>query len=592
MSYSNNLKLASVDRRHSASLFFRHRESAPIWGLSFAIGWLLMVCAGCSNQSVATSPKKSPRAVTAIELTETTPSKMMELTGSVASWKTEDIGFQVAGRVKSVVEPGIDISGQTVDENDKVISDGDMLAALDTDRYVLAVSSSKAQLDTARAEAKAKESELKTVIPQNVKAAQAAVTLARQEFERVSSLLKEAAVSEAQFDKAQANLDSTQAELEQVQATEAVAKAELDSLNARAKEAEEAVRQAEKDLADTTLLSAFNGQVARVHKIPGSVVQAGGTGGTGQMMDPIKIDISVSAETDARLNYNDVVNITLPQSEETLQAMVYEKATLADAATRTFNVTLLVRNQKIEVGLPEDESLLNSYRVRAMWNLFTEKANQSPPYFVSAEAIYQDAEGHYVWLVTNRSAKLAYQQGDPQLTLKKVRVTLGERRIPFLQVATMRELKDHGELKPNESLIAGQFFDPQGQAVDQSKVSELIQEGDTVLYVRSRWKIRPGDIVRVQLPGDVPKPGLYVAADLILSQAGQESVFAIVEKDGKTTASRIAVKVFDQVGTKRRIEPATEGALTAGMKIVAGGALLLSDGEEVMVEEIAEGAQQ
>ena len=70
-------------------------------------------------------------------------------------------------------------------------------------------------------------------------------------------------------------------------------------------------------------------------------------------MDPMKVDIAVSPETDARVNYNDLVRIFAPNGDQ-LEGLVYLKDTFADPGTRTFLITLLVRNRHIEIGVPEE----------------------------------------------------------------------------------------------------------------------------------------------------------------------------------------------------------------------------------------------
>jgi hypothetical protein len=55
----------------------------------------------------------------------------------VESWKREDIGFEVAGRLLRIVEPGIDIEGRTVDEEGNLLSEGTVLAELDDQRYLI-----------------------------------------------------------------------------------------------------------------------------------------------------------------------------------------------------------------------------------------------------------------------------------------------------------------------------------------------------------------------------------------------------------------------------------------------------------------------
>ena len=46
----------------------------------------------------------------------------LQNTGAGAAWKSEEVGFEVAGRVASVLEPSVDIDGRTSDENGNVIS--------------------------------------------------------------------------------------------------------------------------------------------------------------------------------------------------------------------------------------------------------------------------------------------------------------------------------------------------------------------------------------------------------------------------------------------------------------------------------------
>ena len=47
------------------------------------------------------------------------------------------------------------------------------------------------------------------------------------------------------------------------------------------------------------------------------------------MMDPMKVDIAVSPETDARVNYNDLVRVFTPNGDQ-LEGYVYLKDTFAE----------------------------------------------------------------------------------------------------------------------------------------------------------------------------------------------------------------------------------------------------------------------
>ena len=50
-----------------------------------------------------------------------TPTQHAPVAGSVGSWKKELIGFQVAGRVRFVHEPGVAVQGRLLGESGKVL---------------------------------------------------------------------------------------------------------------------------------------------------------------------------------------------------------------------------------------------------------------------------------------------------------------------------------------------------------------------------------------------------------------------------------------------------------------------------------------
>ncbi len=73
-------------------------------------GPLLGLC-GCGQE--ASSAPRTVRAVNVMVLKQTGPGRdnKLRLTGSVESWKEEEIGFEVAGRVEAFVDVGQDVEG-------------------------------------------------------------------------------------------------------------------------------------------------------------------------------------------------------------------------------------------------------------------------------------------------------------------------------------------------------------------------------------------------------------------------------------------------------------------------------------------------
>ena len=554
----------------------------PTRSIIILAGMLTVLFIGCSDKSDTAEQTKQPRPVSVLVLKKSSPTNSTPLAGSVSSWKTENMGFQVAGRVEKVMEPGVDILGRTRDETGKEITQGTVIASLENDRYQLKLASSRAQKETALARVEAKQSEIKNILPARIKSAEVAVTLAVNNFKRAKQLFEKKAISQSQFDQALAQLDTSKAELEKTSATVTVAQAELISLQAQVKEAIEEINQAQKDLDDTELISPFNGQIETVHEIAGGYVQAGEPVATIQMMDPIQVEVSVSEKVDSQVHYNDMVYVYLPDSKKPIEAMVYEKATVADAATRTFRVTLLVRNERIETGIPKQAAAQKHLRIRMLVHLFTEHARRKPPYYVNYKALHKDATGYYVWKIVNppQSNTVAVAA---KYHVKKVRVVPGEKRLPYLQVVTMRELTDIGELDPEKDLLAGPLQTAAGRQLTDAEIENVLHDDDFVYQVRARWRLRPGDIVRVNLEAEVPEPGFFVPMNTILENADKKYVFVVSSAKGKSHVKQLEVQVTAHVDTQLRIEAVGEKPLTSGMRIVATGALFLRDGEQVRV---------
>jgi len=532
-------------------------------------------CIGCgtSHDQIAETP---PRPVTVVELKTTDPTSSLLLTGSVESWKQQDIGFEVSGRVEWVIEPGQDIEGRTSDENRKVITEGAALARLDQTRYELRVTGNEAQVRSTEAQATAIDVEIQGVLPQQLKAAEAERERAEKEFARIDDLTKRDAASPSDHDQADAALKTARAKVEQIKATMSAKRAELDSMRAQVAQAEESVRQARIDLEDCTLVAPFPGRVAQVHVIPGAYVQPGERVVTLILMDPIRVDVAVSPATDRTVHYGDLVQIyppgADPSRDEPVIGWVYMKDAVADPATRTFKVTVMIRNRKVAAELPSDPELLKLPRIGDLTVLETEKDGEPGPLFVDHKALGQDDQGYYVWKVENlqfpadAERVLAEQTFEPVLTLKRVPVVPGERRLAILGYL-YRELADAGGLQHFEPLALG--------------VPEGIEDGDRVLFVRQRWHFRPGDLVQVGLKDPGPGAGFYVPMEAILREGDQHHVFVVSgSADDNQQARKAPVQVVGAVGELRRIDG---GDIQEGTRVILEGAHYLIPDEPVKV---------
>ena len=528
---------------------------------------ILLAVSGCGGDDKM-PPERPPRPVTWFELKEMDPRRMSRMTGSVESWKKEMLGFRVRGRVASVIEPGLDIQGHLKDEAGNVTAEGTVIARLDREPYEVAVRAAGAAVRTTEARAKVIQKDIEETLPARIKEAQAELEVDELTYQRNLKLRGENVISQQELDEAKNELQVSSAQLAQVQAQFATRTAELESLKAEVEQAKETLRRAQVDLEDCVLHSPFRGQISKVHVIPGGYAEEGQPVVTVQMMDPMKVQIAVSPETDRLLNLNDVVRVHLDDESEPAEGWVYLKDTVADAATRTFMITLLVRNRREKVGRP-DQLPDGAVPTNLVGGLITEHADGEPPFFVDGASLHEDAEGHYVWRADGLRAENLFESSIPAFQVSKHRVKLGARVLPYVQVFTFYEVQDAGDLDVANDLLTG-------------RLPESTKDGDTVFLERERWFLRPGQLVHVDIRRGGTGPGLYVPMHAIAENAQGTFVFVVkAGEEGTERAEEVEVSVGEVFGDFRRVEPLQEGALAAGARVVFDGAHYLVSGQAV-----------
>jgi len=552
---------------------------------------ILLVGCGPSEEL---APKKSPRPVSVVTLKVGVPPTSKQVSGSVGSWKTEQIGFEVAGRVLWVLEPGADIEGRILDSAGNVVTSGTALAKVDSERYELALEGSKAQVEVAELQKAGIEVDLSQGIPADLEAAKADLELAQVEYGRNKRLVAQNAAPQADLDKSSAQLRTSRAKIATLDANTKRTQAQLQSAIASIKQAQQSFKESQRNLADTTLYSSFRGQVADVHVVPGSVVAQGSPVATIQMMDPIKVEVELSAEQSRtiRRRHQLPVFVTMPDGSTVKQdGFVYLVAPSADTSTRTFTLTLLVLNRKIDQPIPAGHENSNLARTPDVWRMDFDFLPDAPEgtYYIAKKAMRKDQAGSFVWKCLN----VTVGQPLPEiLEVAKMRITPGNKSISFLgnwnfQTVTV----DEGEsFDPEADLFLGKLIVDDGNPDDWS--------GDRVLLARGgQWMLRPGDLVTLDLSETDSKPGLYVPMEAIYEESGETYVFAVEDSGDSTIVKRIPVDVaYGEdlgVGTVRRLKPRPDSKLPAnelpdselsdGMEIVVGGVHFLHDGEAVRV---------
>ncbi|MEO0650090.1 MAG: HlyD family efflux transporter periplasmic adaptor subunit [Planctomycetota bacterium] len=503
-----------------------------------------------------------------MELREADPTGSVQLTGAVTAWSESDVAFEVEGRVAYVVEGGTDLAGRW-EEDGEVRVTGDVLARLDTQTYEIRLDHARAVLAAAQGELAAAVVELERVLPATVAAARANRDRALAEVERTRAAREKNAISELDLIRSEADWQQRKADYERAVASVEAQRVALDALGANVETARENVRAAEYDLERCTLYAPFEGEVSTVH------IEAGGYARRAEpvahivMMDPMTVELAVSSARATDVNLGQTVQVFLPGHDEVAFGTVYEKATVADAATRTFTVKVAIRNQRRYGAVSSGNPALAQPRIAdTMYANRLVPGDPSSPLFVEERrAVQRDASGRtFVWAAPGHRVGDVEQLEGALVTLNRVEVKLGPERRNFQGRYLMRELSDPGGVE--EGMLI---------ALD---VPADVTDGQEVLLARDRWLLRPGMLVRVVLDLDPPEPGLYVP--LSAMRPGEAGLGRIFLAEG----GRVRPVEVRTVGTLRefaRIEAVDGGALEAGAKVVVDHVHFLQAGEPVSV---------
>ena len=483
------------------------------------------------------------RSVTVLELAERDYARERRLTGVVSLYREEAIGFEVGGRVTLVLDVGLEVRGPAFNESGELIRPGDPIAAMEGKRYGSEVGALQARLDAAR---------------RDLEAAEAGVTLARQTLERQQGLFAIGAGVAQDVDNAQSNFD---------QAT-----ARLQARRASIREVTQRLERSAEDLGDAVLTAPFNGRITRVHIREGAVVDAGQPVVTLTLMDPLRVQVEVSADDERDIETGDRAIIfpkdpLLDGERLPINVIVYEKSAVADPALRTFRIDLIARNRRRHIdqlypelkGLPIiDDNLQYLPVVR-------EFQGEDGPLYVHTDAIGTDGNTAYVLRLPGVSFNAdAERSAVGRHQPEKVAVTPGDQYLTVVNW-NFRSLVEFGDLNEGDFLI----IRPQPDYVDG------------VAFGRPQWLLRPRDLVPVQFELSAVPLGFYVPIRAItLTQAGEA---VLVIEDG--VARERPVTVHETYQEYRRIEG---DGITNGTQVIVGGVHYVSDGQPVSIAETLE----
>lgn len=539
---------------------------------------------------------KPPKPVSTIGLERSSPSFQHHTTASVAPWKSEKIGFEQPGRVVQVIEPSEMVKGLGNQEG------GVPLARLDDEQFRIAVDAAKADAAVTERRRDSNLIAIEQRLPTVIETAEAELELAKNELARAERLKN--SISKSEFDTVRTRASTATLRVASAKSELAQANAEQLALDAQVQQARQRLAEAERNLKNTILFSSFPGQVAEVHAVPGTYVKEGDPIVTVQMVDPMLVEFEVTADNSRLYRRGDTLGVTVTNRDGTqqiLSGMVYTVDTLADSNTRTFTVSLHVRN-KTENDVSESSLSGDIARTKDIFPL-----NIGPivtgdhRLLVEQNSIHKIDGESFVWKITNREWSKISDAEDRELVVQRLKVKVTSEVIPFLGswnfVAI--EFEDPSAVDLEQDLITGKLFfkNNDGKAADHSLKN---WNGDRVLIEQTRWMLRAGDTVRVAMIPESSAKGFYVPMKAVRRENGKTFIHVVDSVESRDSKSqpgqsqagansrRVFVKVTsdDSVSDESLmlcIEPFDKDQLQEGTQVVVGGTHYLDDGDPVRI---------
>jgi multidrug efflux pump subunit AcrA (membrane-fusion protein) len=532
------------------------------------VALLMAANGGCRSRPPEDGPPPA-RPVSVLELKKMDMRQQLRVTGTCQAWRAEDIGFEVRGRVTEMIESGRYVEGPKYDAHGRLMEPGALLGKIDAAVYRAQWDEAAAQVSAADAKAEALKVQVDEVLPEQLRAARALLEQSTNEYERVRDLAGRGAASQSELDAARADYQSKTAEAARLTASIRSLEADLKAVQAERARSEAASARAEINLRFCELRAPFSGQVARVNVVTGGYVQPGAPVIRLVVMDPMKVELNVSADRDRQLTVGDIRPVVVRGREEPVLGFVYLKDTVADPNTHTFKVTIMMRNWKVPVGASPEPGEADLPSIERLFPVVRPVPGGEGPLYVRVESLDNDESS--VWQAVD-----AESEGQPVsgavLRLKKVPVELGDDVQDVGGLFRFRELTDAG------GLVEGSMT-----ALD---VPPGFPDGGLAVRRAERWLCQPGDLVEVQLDAHQAEPGLYVPMRAILRGGGDYHLFVVDRSNPeRAVAKKVNVRLLGAVGEWQRIEPVDDLSLEEGSELILDGTHFLEPGQPVTVTQ-------
>jgi RND family efflux transporter MFP subunit len=304
----------------------------------------LLLLAGCGEEKRARdTTAAAPVAVQAVAATEVEWPETYEATGTVRARTVAVISSQVMGYVREV----------KVQAGDHV-RQGQPLVVIDS-----------RDLDAQVRQAEAARNEARSAVPEvenAVAAAKANLELAEVTLRRMKDLFDKKSISSQEFDEASTRLKAAQAGHE-------MAKSKREQLQAKIRQAEEAVQAAGIIRSYADIAAPFDGTVTEKRADPGDLATPGAPLVTIERAGAFRLEASVAESRLPQIRSGQPVSVSLEALDKTLDARVSEIVPAVDAASRAYIV---------KIDLPALGQLRSGMFGRAVFRLGTRQALAVP----------------------------------------------------------------------------------------------------------------------------------------------------------------------------------------------------------------------
>ncbi len=317
----------------------------------FAALSAMLVISGCDDDSDDTAQRTEtePRLVRAMKIGATELLGQRSYTGRARAAQETALAFRVPGRI---VKREVDVGD--------VVSEGDVIARLDTSTYSADVARIEADLAAAEADADAKE----------------------QQYERVIKLVESGTYSEARGDQARGARDSAAAVVQSVRS---------------------ALQRARLDLSYTVLTAPYAGQIVNVYAEDFEEVRAQQS--IARLLDTTMIEMVVDIPETLISLAPQVETLTVvfdafPDVE--IVATIKEIGAEASQTTRTYPVTMVMEQPESVLILP---GMAGTARAREVRSGIPDSGITVPPGAVRPSG--SGGDGFAVWVVDPASGTVA-----------------------------------------------------------------------------------------------------------------------------------------------------------------------------------------